>query len=308
MKRAYTLLVTAIVATTCLLLPAKAEAATWNKWGVAPFASSFEEACAKAPAAIDAFKLPKAVKEAFKEQLGTSCVGRNITWLTPGMILEDMWSGSTKKKGTHRIGPADVAVLPVPEAPDGHSYPEGSVAETAKALSWKVQYEGKTYVLYLPFVCFNWAWATAPEPLLEVQQCVTVEYTVKPGDEVRFAVLAKNRLPSSACWQLCDGTDCAAPPAPCDTCNWNGPKSVIPTGFEPFHTGKYPAHAGKQTLRLPVEAGASYVALCVTRGGVGESDSWIVQPKAWGSKARVTVPYGGQEWPAWGKVDMSKWH
>jgi hypothetical protein len=183
------------------------------------------------------------------------------------------------------------------------------------------------YVLYLPLVCFNWSWALllapvpprpiilaplpptpapVPPPLLEL--CAEVGYTVEPGDEVRFAVLAQKRLPSSGCWRLCDGDDCAAPPSPCDICDWIGPKSVIPDGFEPLHTGRYVARSAKQTLRFPREVQASYVALCVTREGFGQSNSWIVQPSAWAvGKTKVVVPYGGQQWPVWGETDMSGW-
>jgi hypothetical protein len=139
------------------------------------------------------------------------------------------------------------------------------------------------------------------------EQCVTLEYDVIPGDEVRFAVFAQRRLPASACWQLCDGTDCAAPPSPCDTCDWVGPKSVVPTGSEPLHTGRYVAKSAHQTLRFPREVATGYVALCDERAGLGESDSWIVQPSAWAHATTVSVPYGDQQWPAWGRVDMSRW-
>lgn len=139
--------------------------------------------------------------------------------------------------------------------------------------------------------------------------CATVAFAVKPGEEVRFSVLAQRRLPASACWQLCDGNACSALPSPCDVCDWIGPKSVIPAGFEPLHTGRYTAHAERQTLRFPREVEANYVALCVTSDKLGESDSWIVQPSAWRGVSIVSIPYGGQQWPAWGKdkVDMSRW-
>ncbi|MFI5260423.1 MAG: hypothetical protein ACHQU0_01340 [Candidatus Paceibacteria bacterium] len=131
--------------------------------------------------------------------------------------------------------------------------------------------------------------------------CATVHYTVAPGDEVRFAVLARKRLQASACWQLCDGDVCSAPPAPCDECDWTNPEEVIPDGFEPLHTGRYVAEASKQTLRYPIEVEANYIALCLTREGPGQSDSWIIQPAAWQGRAVhvVSVPYGGQEWPTW---------
>lgn len=136
------------------------------------------------------------------------------------------------------------------------------------------------------------------------EECATVEYAVMPGDEVRFAVLAQKRLPASACWRLCDGADCAAPPSPCDVCDWIGPMSLLPEGFEPLHTGRYVAQSAKQSLRLPREARVNFVALCVEREGFGGSNSWIVDPSAWGAFGEgmaISVPYGGIVWPVWGE-------
>lgn len=282
-----------------------AESLLWNKWNVSPYANSFTEACQRSPQAIDGFNMPPTVKDHFKSVVGSLCGGGKEVWLTPGMQLEQMWSGKSGKKLPHLMNKKSVGELPVTTSPDGRPYRKGAVAETARAYLWEFVYEGKTYVLYLPFVCFNWSWAygTPPQSL----QCATVKYIVEPGDEVRFAVLSERRLPASACWELCDGEDCAAPPSPCDTCDWIGPRSVIPNGQEPHHTGKYVTRARVQTLRLPEEAALNYVALCVNREGSGESNSWIIQPSAWRGSKIVTVPYDGQEWPSWGEVDMSKW-
>ncbi len=302
------LLVVAIL--MMFLFPGKAHAAEpkpWNKWGGAPYTRSFEESCRKALEAIDGFTLPLEVKEHFKAAVGTTCKDGEKVWLTPEMLIEQMWSGpDAHHKGPHVMNRVTVAELPVAKSPDGRQYRKGAVAETAKALSWEFQFKGKLYVLYDPFECGNWSWAFGPVPLPEM--CVTVKYTVKIGDEARFAVLTRKRLPASACWQLCDGTDCAAPPSPCDTCDWIGPKSVIPAGFEPLHTGRYIAHSEHQTLRFPREVMSEYIALCDDRVGLGESDAWIIQPSAWSAGVTtVVVPYGGQEWPAWSQVDLSKW-
>ncbi len=116
---------------------------------------------------------------------------------------------------------------------------------------------------------------------------------------VRFAVLTDHRLPSSSCWQLRDGNVRSALPSPCDTCNWIGPRSVIPRRYKPLYTGLYTANFAEQTLRFPVEVKQEYIALCITRAGLGESDSWIIQPKEWAGKKVVRVPYGGQQWPVW---------
>ncbi|MHB0865906.1 MAG: hypothetical protein ACYC1Y_03345 [Minisyncoccota bacterium] len=133
----------------------------WQHWGAAPYAHSLKEACQKAPAAIDGTSMPEAVKEHFKKALG-DCKGGTTVWLTPNQPLEQMWSGPDK---THPkdwvMNNRSVGELPVLKSPDGRLYPKGAVFETAKAFSWMFVYEGKTYVLYLPLVCFNWSWSLA---------------------------------------------------------------------------------------------------------------------------------------------------
>lgn len=286
----------------------------WDRWNIAPYASSIEEAYKNAPEAIDGFtSMPLDVKEYFKSVLksvldGTCGRRTSEVWLDPGMKLEQMWSG-----GQHPYVMSNITVgeLPVLKSPDGkQTYSSGSVAQTAKALHWSKVSEGNTWDLYLPYVCFNFCWASSPTPApaVPVEQCATVKFTVMPGDEVRFAVLARKPLPSSSCWQLCDGLDCAMFPSPCDTCGWWGPKLFIPAEFKPLHTGRYIAKSPEQTLRFPIDVMSEYVVLCDDRTGRGESDSWIIQPSAWTvGVMTITVPYGGQEWPAWGQVDLSKW-
>lgn len=144
-------------------------------------------------------------------------------------------------------------------------------------------------------------------PMKALSQCLTVEFTVKPGDEVRFTALTKKYFSSPACLSMCDGSDCHAHPAPCDTCNWGGPMQVIPPEYVPLHSGMYIAKSAVQRISFPLEVANDYVALCTTREGE-QSNAWVVQPSAWkGKMSKVVVPYGGQQWPSWGDVDMSKW-
>ncbi len=311
-------IVVILLALACATLVASpvhsANGDSWDRWGIQPYASSIMEACRQAPVAISGFTMPSEVKEYFLETVRTGCPGGKEAWLTPNMVLEQMWSGGEKPRLMNK---RRVAELPVSSSPDGRPYRKGSVAETAKAFSWGAIHEGKMYIVYLPLVCFNWSWAFGPDappspPLPRVlasvaEKCATVEYTVKPGDEVRYFVLARKRLQASACWQLCDGTNCSAPPSSCDWCDRFDPESIIPAGFETQHTGKYTARSAKQSLRFPLEIASSYLALCVTRAELGQSDSWVVQPSAWKGGAIVQIPYGGQKWPAWGHVDYSKW-
>jgi len=136
-----------------------ADESLWNKWGAASYATSREDACKKAPAAIDGLAMPEAVREYFKLAAGITCEGGTEAWLVPHQKLEQMWSGlDSHHKGPHVMDKKTVAELPVLKSPDGRPYFKNAVAETAKALSWTFVYEDKTYVLYLPFVCFNWSW------------------------------------------------------------------------------------------------------------------------------------------------------
>lgn len=268
----------------------------WRHFGAAPYAPNRAEAMRTRESAFRALGFPnEAVKELVR---ATEMPGERIR-LTNGYRLSAMLS---KGSVVHRNVVVDFIKPPI----------NGKMEYAAPAEMWQVVWKGQTYTVILPDICNNWSRRdtipTAPRLSIGPSECRTVAYAVNPGDLVRFAVLAQKRLPASACWQLCDGTDCAAPPSPCDDCDWIGPKSVIPDGFEPLHTGRYVAKHSKQTLRLPLEVSASYVALCDDRPGLGDSDSWIVQPREWRRGiTTIIVPYGGQQWPAWGQVDMSKW-
>ncbi len=166
----------------------------------------------------------------------------------------------------------------------------------APAEMWQVTWKGKVYTVYLPEVCHNWSVVVTPS------QCLTETYTVKPNDEVRIAIFTKNgeRLPASNCWSLSDGKTVSALPSPCTVCNWEGPLSVLPVGYSPEYTGLYIAHSRTQVLRFPRAVANEYVALCVNRAGLGESDSWIIPPSAWVFHTAVHVPYGNAQWPVWG--------
>ena len=136
-----------------------ADESLWDKWGIAPYATSQEDACKKAPDAIDGLtSLSPEARQHFKSVLGTTCKGGTEAWLTPHQQLEQMWSGpDSHHKQPHVMVKKMVAELPVLKSPDGRLYRKGAVAETAKALSWTFAGVGKTETLFLPFVCFNWS-------------------------------------------------------------------------------------------------------------------------------------------------------
>lgn len=261
----------------------------WKHFGTDPYAATRAEAMRTRESAFRSMGLPAPVIAKFMRV--TEKPGEKVR-----IVNGDKFSAMMSRNGVvHRDVTVAFVAPPV----------SGKMEYAAPAEQWQVVWEGKVFTVLLPEICNNWSYKWAGRDI--ALACASVEFFVKPGDEVRFAVLSRNRLPASACWQLCDGDDCSMFPSPCDTCDWVGPLSVIPTGFMPLHTGKYVARAEHQVLRFPREVMSNYIALCDERKGLGQSDSWVVQPSAWQDRMVVQVPYGGQKWPAWGEVDLSKW-
>ncbi len=243
--------------------PAAGAEKVWANWNVAPYALSLQEVCRKMPQAIDGFdRMPEVVKESFKDTLGVTCEGGVETWLKPDQALQEMWSGG---KNPHVMNNITVGKLPVLTSPDGRPYREGSVAETAKALMWTQTFDGKTYVLYIPFVCFNvsWGWGECP-----VEECVEIEYDTVEGEVVEFGVIADNPLPASSCFLLKAAGDdqYRTPPTKCLTGGCNFSAAVLKVGKPLQHSGGYVAHTGKNFFRFPAavaRAGTGYLeAFC----------------------------------------------
>lgn len=174
----------------------------WRHWGASPYASSFDEACRKAPQAIDGTSMPAPVKMHFREVLGDHCANRKgELWLTPGQPLAEMWSGG---KSPHVMKNVTVAELPVLVSPDGRPYRRGAVAEAARATYWEYAYEGKVYRLYLPKACFNWSWSESP--VVATKQCLELKFNVPLGWKVRWGVGTVNGpLPPDECNAQRDG-------------------------------------------------------------------------------------------------------
>lgn len=217
-----------------------AESPQWKGWNAAPYAHSLGEACKKAPEAINGFNMPSAVKEHFKQTLGIACMGGTKVWLTPDMPLEQMWSGKSGRKLPHLMNKKSVGELPVLRSPDGRTYRKGAVAETAAAFQWTFVYEGKTYVLYLPWVCYNWSWAlgppvaTSPDPLAACYK-IPLDYRQTPGvvwDEHHAARIEFHpdglsrteleRLARDPCFKVIDATGIHVPYHRCEVCEISG--------------------------------------------------------------------------------------
>lgn len=265
----------------------------WQHFGAAPYATSQEEACKKASAAIDGFNMPSMVKDHFKSVLGATCKGGTEKWLTPQQKLEQMWTGGKKP---HVMNNVTVAEIPVATSPDGRPYRKGSVAETVKALSWVFIHEGKTYVLYDPLVCGNWSWAFARAP---VEQCIEVRLTVPVGTNrtVRFTTVRREPITDFNCWGVIEREWRTGSPHNCDWCEWTQDGVIemhrrFGGNFRFFHTSIYAMHADvgatEVTLVFPPAARDGGVAVCVEVDGK-IFEVALVLPSTW-KGAKVTIP------------------
>lgn len=304
-----------IVAFAALVIPKDAfasDGSPWARWNVAPYARSFEEACRKAPAAIDGFDLPQAVKVGFKQAIGTDCKGGTEAWLMPHQVLEQMWSGGSSP---HVMNKKTVGELPVAKSPDGRSYRKGTVAETAKAVSWTFVHEGKSYVLYLPFVCFNWSWAIGASPVqAAAEECVEYSFNAVPlgGKTVKMVHWgvgsARGPLPPSACnaqkqgngeWTayvgdcmkvtqvVRDGKVITLPECTADIDFIRkvlGAKATVP------HRYTYQATAVTQTLRFPKVIQGDVIYTCLEFTDQSSTCGIYMRPQDWRGRNRVNVP------------------
>lgn len=283
------------------------QAHEWKHWGAAPYARSFEESCQKAPVAIDGFNMPQAVKDHFKQVVGTACTGGTEDWLKPHQRQEQMWSGPDKShRSAHVMNNVTVAELPVLKSPDGRTYRKGAVAETAKALSWTYTYEGKTYVLSNPFACFNWTWAYGPPPVAAAKEagCAKVHVKVPAGASrtVRFTTIRRTPIPDFNCWGVIEREWRTGSANNCDWCEWTR-DGVLEMGrryggrFEFFHTSIYQLHPNvdasgnmretEVTLVFPLDARTGGIAVCVEVNGV-IVPAYLILPDSWkGAEYRI---------------------
>src|SRR3989338_3612654 len=268
--------------------PRPATAATpakeWKKWNAAPYAPSFVEGCTKAPATIDGFNLPLAVKAALKQKIGANCMGGVDVWLPPHMKLEQMMSGGAKP---HVMNNVAVAELPVNTSPDGRPYRKGSVAETAKAAVWYVEYGGEKFAFYIPYVCYNLAWGLASG-----EQCVELPFNAPVRGFVRWGVASSlGPLPPSNCnaqrqgdgpWTAwvgeCD--DCVPPN---DLFEMLGSKVRVP------HKYLYGVTENRQTLRFSTAVWTRLVYICEEDERGAQSCGVYTRPQDWEGRYRVPI-------------------
>ena len=166
----------ALLATITVGAAHAAESHIWTGWNAKPFAESQSDACKRAKQAINGFKqMPVEAKQYFIGQVGTSCANaeKDDVWLTPGMQRVEMWDT------THPMQNVVVGELPVTKSPDGRrTFRKGAVADAARAKQWSYEYKGRTIVLNLQYVCFNWNWGFGPKVTIKVVQGPRVIHTI----------------------------------------------------------------------------------------------------------------------------------
>lgn len=304
-----------------LISPAPAvESSEWKKWNVSPFATTYVEACQNASFAINGLTMPPEVREHFKSTLGDLCEGGMEVWLVPGTHLEQMWSGKSGKNPTHVMNSKTVGELPVSKSPDGRPYRKNAVAETARAYSWEFVHEGKKYILYLPFVCFNWSWALKevptppPAPVQEKERCKEIVFSSPPNAHVRWgAITTSGPLRPSECnaqrqgageWKQWYGI-CAE----CVTTDYSVFSSTLGGGeVQVPHKFVYRVTGDRQVLRFSADAVSMMVVyICLNDKGIVEGKQIdlgtcgvYVRPEDWVGRDQVRIDKSMWNW------DLSK--
>jgi len=260
----------------------------WDKWGAAPFASSLEEARGKAYAAIDSFSImPMPVKEYFKENLLSDVFfeGGKIIYLTPMMLLEQMWTGGVHSRVMNQ---KPVAQLPILKSPDGRPYRAGSVFETAKALYWEREYKGQSYILCLPLVCFNWCWMFGPTPTPMPDRCVEIIFNAPIGGFVRWGIASnfgpifpsacnaqrQGHSPWLAWYGKCD--DCIRTPAVNDFI-----REILGEKADIYHKYLFLVLGERQTLRFSTEVWGVVTYICLEYPDGSRTKGVYIRPQDW---------------------------
>jgi hypothetical protein len=259
---AWLFIVLTIVGMIWTFISSRAEAAEpfeWQNPGDNPFADTRAEAMARREEAFRRLGFTEAQIEAFILQTDKPSA---VVQIHSGSTLGGMVGGGGK----------DYFDFPV-----NFVRAKPSLPVSAEAEMWQIEWEGQIYTIYLPTICNNWAFK------VESAQCAVAQYETEVGDEFKFVVLTEGSyLPASACWEVCDGESCSAPPTPCtDGCNWSGIRESVPAEFSfAAHSGAYTTKSRLQTIRFPREVMQEYLGACVTRNDA-QHNGILVRPEDW---------------------------
>lgn len=293
------------LAVSLLVTGATAHAETpWTNWGSAPYATSQEEAFRLLPEALVALGIPEEIHEQFIEQVRTNPQGQEI-FLDPSDRLIAMMTG-----GVNPHAMFDVPVAAIPVGGDAR------IVQAARARKWEYEYEGVTYVLILPEVCFNFSYMTHVVQVREVpvptpvevapppEECAMIIFPAEEGWAVRnFFLSEQSRLPTSNCWALLEGIDNEAGarvsslPGRCDQCNledylrWARREHGL--RGSPVNSARYNAERGNlHAVIIPISQIENYNTICVGPDERRQRYSPVtVEPSDWDSSTLRETPF-----------------
>lgn len=263
---------------------AQAWGTEWTRWGMDPYASSDIEAIRKLPDALLAMNVPEPVRVLFLEAVEADPEG-DVMYLNPGDRYEAMmWTPGGDVR-------TDIVV--------GRHPVRRGVVESAEARGWRVEYEGRAYVLVLPEICFNWAWRSEPLPMPErvvvvpTLECAEIAIAdAQPGDRLSVAVLARGPLPPSECWAVGDGRgNWEDWPGECVECPWTYAQSLVhPARTQVRRSGRVTVASRGVVIRVPIlVAERDFVALCMERQR-RRSCTYVVEPSDFGGRRGFSLP------------------
>ena len=294
-----------VLVVSLILVGSTAHAQTsWTNWGSAPYASNQEEAFELLPVALVELGIPAELHQEFMDMVSEDPDGEEI-FLDPNDRLAAMMSGGANP---HAMFDVLVAAIPVNQS--------GSIVQAARARKWEIEYEGVTYSLILPEICFNWSYLTYQVEVREVEvqvsappeECAILVFPAEEGWVVRnFFLSEENRLPASGCWALLEGLDnedgarISALPAPCDRCDFEPylrwARREHGVRGNPVSRVMYEAERGRiHAVIIPLSQMGNYNTVCV---GPDERRSYYspvtVEPTDWSQREtpfQIDMPQG----------------
>lgn len=256
----------------------------WQEFGADPYAKTRAEAMKSRESAFHKLGFPQPVIKLFMKE--TEEPGQKIR-LTVGDKLSSMLShgGTNVRK--------DVVVA--------FGSPVKGMEYAAPAEEWQVQWEGRTFTVILPEVCYNWSakiplidiFASASAPAAPAEKCVELTFNAQIGGKVRWGDASNDGpLPPSACNAQRQGDGpWSAWLNKCDNCEGAieylrgilGPKTEIP------HKFFYSVTAQKQTLRFSEAVLTDVVYICQEYADGKRTCGVYMRPQDWKGAHKVTI-------------------
>jgi len=267
------------------LAPANAET-TWTTWGGAPYASSYEEAVRRLPDALHDLNIPEPVRVLFLEEVRRNPQGTRA-YLTPGMRFLWMMTGGARP---HAMENVVVGRNPV----------RRGVVQAAEARGWRVVHEGRTYVLVLPDICYNWAWRTEAPPQQEIAEepCSIVTLTIPAGrHQLLFGGLSSAAPPPSRCFAVRQGGEWEALPGGCIECiSWDPVLARLPDSAAADRNvsmqSRIVVRATTVQIRVPIWFETHHLGFYLLAED-GQCSWLVVEPTDWRSH---TFPFSQWRW------------